>query len=75
MEGRDQEDRGSRPARTNSSQDPISKITRANFSRGVAQEVESLLCKCAVLNKNGALYTTEYYSAIKKKEIMSIAGK
>jgi hypothetical protein len=35
----------SRPARAKSSQDPISKITRAKWTRGMAQAVEHLLCK------------------------------
>jgi hypothetical protein len=34
--GRDREDHGLRPAWANSLQDPISKITRAKWTRGVA---------------------------------------
>jgi hypothetical protein len=37
---------GLRPAWENSVRDPISKITRAKWTGGVAQVVEYLLCKC-----------------------------
>jgi hypothetical protein len=66
-----------RSALANSSQDPISKITKAKWTGGVAQAVESLLCKHEalqfnkkkVLNLNGGnspttlniLKTTEMY--------------
>jgi hypothetical protein len=43
--GRDQEDHNSRQAQANSSQDLISKITRAKWTGDVAQMVEHLLCK------------------------------
>jgi hypothetical protein len=46
--GWDPEDWGLRPAWANSSQDPISKITRAKWTGGVAQAMEYLLCKCKV---------------------------
>jgi hypothetical protein len=36
----------------NSLQDPISKITRAKWTAGVAQAVEHLLCKCKALSSN-----------------------
>jgi hypothetical protein len=49
---RDQEDYGSKPAHTNNFQDSISKITREEWTGGVAQVVECLLCKCKVLNSN-----------------------
>jgi hypothetical protein len=39
-EGRDQEDRGSKPAWANSSQDPISKILNTKRVGGVAQGVD-----------------------------------
>jgi starvation-inducible outer membrane lipoprotein len=32
--------------------DPISKITRAKWTGGVAQEVELLFCKCEALSSN-----------------------
>jgi hypothetical protein len=41
-----------RPAQANTSQDPMSKITRAKRTRGVAQVVECLLCKCKALSTN-----------------------
>jgi hypothetical protein len=41
---------GSKPAWANSSQDPISKITRAKWTGGVAQAVGCLLCKCDTLS-------------------------
>jgi hypothetical protein len=44
------EDHGLRPAQANRSQDPISKITRAKWTGGVAQAAERLLCKCEALN-------------------------
>jgi hypothetical protein len=48
----DLEDQGSRPAQANSSRDPISKIIRPKYTRGVAQAVEHLVCKHEVLNSN-----------------------
>jgi hypothetical protein len=36
----------------NSSQDPISKITTAKYSRDVVQAVECLLCRCGTLSSN-----------------------
>jgi hypothetical protein len=41
----DQEEHSLRPAWVNSLQDHISKITRAKWTGGVAQVIESLLCK------------------------------
>jgi hypothetical protein len=41
-----------RPAQANSSQDLISKITRAKWTRGVAHAVECLLWKFKALNSN-----------------------
>jgi hypothetical protein len=51
----DPEDRGLRPAWVNSSQDFICKITRAQWTEGVSQAVENLLCKCKVLSSNPSL--------------------
>jgi hypothetical protein len=45
-------DHSSRPVLENSSQDPISKITRAKWTGGVAQVLEHLLCKCEALGPN-----------------------
>jgi hypothetical protein len=39
----------------NSPQDPISKITKAKWTGGVTQAVESLLCKCKALSSNPIL--------------------
>jgi hypothetical protein len=50
--GQDQEDCGLRPARTNSSRDRISKITRAKWTGGVAQVEEHLLSKLKALSSN-----------------------
>jgi hypothetical protein len=50
--GWDQEDNGSRPALANSSQEPISKITRAKWTGGLTQTVECLLGKHKALNLN-----------------------
>jgi hypothetical protein len=44
--GQDWKDHGLKPARENSSRDPISKITKVKWAGGVAQAVEHLLCKC-----------------------------
>jgi hypothetical protein len=44
------EDQGSKPAQANSSQDSISKITRAKWTRGVAQAIE--LCKHEAMSSN-----------------------
>jgi hypothetical protein len=41
-----------RTARANSSQDRIFKISRAKWTGGVAQAVESQLCKCEALSSN-----------------------
>jgi hypothetical protein len=41
-----------RPAWANSSQVPISKITRAKWAGGVAQAIKYLLCKHKTLNLN-----------------------
>jgi hypothetical protein len=43
--GWDWEDCNLRPTRTNSWWEPISRITRAKWTAGVAQAVEHLLCK------------------------------
>jgi hypothetical protein len=45
LRGWDQEACSSRPDWANSSQDPISKLTREKWTGGVAQAVEHLLCK------------------------------
>jgi hypothetical protein len=39
-------------SRANSSQDPISKITRAKWTEGVIQAVKCLLCKHEALSSN-----------------------
>jgi hypothetical protein len=41
-----------RPVWTYSSRDPISKITGAKLTGGVAQAVQLLLCKCKALSSN-----------------------
>jgi hypothetical protein len=66
----DQEDHGSRTAQANSSQDLISKITRAKWTRGVAQAVEHLLCKNKLQShqKKKKVYVTSqwnYHTPIK----------
>jgi hypothetical protein len=50
--GWDQGDQGSRSAWANSSQDSISKMARAKWTEGVAQEVEYWFCKCETLSSN-----------------------
>jgi hypothetical protein len=50
--GWDHEGHSSRPAWTNNSQDPVSKITRAKWTGGVAQVLECPLCKCEALSSN-----------------------
>jgi hypothetical protein len=45
-EGRDQEDRGVKPAQANSSRDPILKIPRAGgVAQGLGPEFKSQYCK------------------------------
>jgi hypothetical protein len=44
--GWDWEDHSSRPTLANSWGDPISKITRAKWTGGVAKALEHLFCKC-----------------------------
>jgi hypothetical protein len=48
--GWDQADGSLRPTWTNSSQDPISKLTRAKWTGGIANVVQCLLCKHEVLS-------------------------
>jgi hypothetical protein len=50
--GWDAEDWGLRPVQPNSSWATISKITRAKWTRGVAQMVECLLCNCKAKSSN-----------------------
>jgi hypothetical protein len=50
--GWDQEDHSLRSAPTNSSWEPISKITRVKWTGGRAQVVECLLCKHKALSSN-----------------------
>jgi hypothetical protein len=49
--GWDWEDRGLN-AQANSSQDPISKITRTKWTGGEVQEVENMRDKCDTLSSN-----------------------
>jgi hypothetical protein len=49
------ENQSLRPAQANSSQDPISKITREKWTGGVAQAVEYLYCKHKALSSNPSL--------------------
>jgi hypothetical protein len=65
--GRDREDHGLRPAWANSLQDPISKITRAKWTRDLVQTIECLLCKCKALSSNP--------SPIKKTKTKQTPGK
>jgi hypothetical protein len=59
--GWDQEDHDSRTVRAKSWRDPpISKITRTNWTGGMTQEVECLLCELKALSSNP--------SATKKKK-------
>jgi hypothetical protein len=53
--GLNQEDCGSRSPWTNSFQDPIFKITRTKWTRGVAEVTEHLLCKHKALSSNPSL--------------------
>jgi hypothetical protein len=60
--GRDQKDQGSKPDQANSSQDPISKITRAKETGDMAQVVKCLPTKLEAINSNP--------SSQKKKKIL-----
>jgi hypothetical protein len=53
------------PARENSSGDPISKITRAKWTGGVAEVVESLLCKCEALSSMSGFRHTHTHTHIR----------
>jgi hypothetical protein len=55
LEGWDQEDEGSKVSQTKSSQECISKITRAKWTGSVAKVVEHLLCKCEALSSNPSI--------------------
>jgi hypothetical protein len=68
--GWDQEDWRPKPAWTNSSGDPISKITRAKWAGGVGQVVELLLCKCKALSSNPN--PTKKQSSEYPKELKSV---
>jgi hypothetical protein len=72
--GWEQEDRGPRPAQGNSSWELISKIARAKWIGGRAQEVEHQLCKHEVFSSNPRLTHTQKKNHVKerKKEIESI---
>jgi hypothetical protein len=48
-----------RPAQANSSQDPISKITREKWTGGVAHTIECLLCMHKALSSNPSLTKTK----------------
>jgi hypothetical protein len=52
--GWDLKDRVLRLAQASSSKDPISKISRAKWTGGVARAVESLLCKHEALSSNSS---------------------
>jgi hypothetical protein len=62
------EDRGSRPAQANISQDPISKVTRAKWTGGMAQAAECLLCKYEALSLSSNPSPTKK----KKKDIVLV---
>jgi hypothetical protein len=53
--GLNQEDCGSGPAQANSSGNPISKIIRAKWTGGMAEEGQCLLCKYEALSSNLSL--------------------
>jgi hypothetical protein len=46
------EDWGWKPALATSVRDPVSKITRAKWTGGVAQAIQHLLCKCKTPSSN-----------------------
>jgi hypothetical protein len=52
--GRDWKDGVSRPSQANTSLYPISKITRAKWTGGMAQVVEHLLCNLKGLSSNSS---------------------
>jgi hypothetical protein len=58
-----------RPVQANSSQDPISKRTRAKWTGGVAQAAEYWLCKC---NDRRSNPNTPKIIIIKRKQQMLV---
>jgi hypothetical protein len=68
--GWDWEDHGSRTAQANSSQDPISKITIAKWTVGVAQAVACLLFKCKAPSSNSN--PIFHPNPAKKKKLFSV---
>jgi hypothetical protein len=50
--GWDWEDCGLRPLKENSSQDPVSKVTRVKWTGGMAQGVQHVFCKHGTLSSN-----------------------
>jgi hypothetical protein len=59
--GWDWEDQCLRPTEANSSHDPISKITRAKWSRSVTKVVGYLLCKQKALSSNPSPINHHHY--------------
>jgi hypothetical protein len=64
LRGWDQEDHSLRLAWENSLWDPISKVTRARWTRGVAQTVEHLLCNSKTLSSNSSLIKKKSFTRI-----------
>jgi hypothetical protein len=69
LRGKNQKDHGSKPARTNSSQDPILKTPNTKKDGGVVQVVEHLPSKCEALSshQNSATKTEKKLLMIKNE--------
>jgi hypothetical protein len=71
LRGWDWEDHGSRPAWSNSLQDPISKMTKAYRTMCGTQMVECLLCKHDTLSSNSSLHTHTHTKKQSKGRVTS----
>jgi hypothetical protein len=74
LRGWNWEGHSSRLDLANSSQDPISKITRAKWAGGMAQVVEHLLCKCEAQSSNHSTAKSINQRAIAQNNIPFNSG-
>jgi hypothetical protein len=73
--GRDQEDHGSKSARTNSSRDPISKKPITKWVGGVAEGVGPEFKPKSTKKKCISIYESMIYSNFKKKKKFLISSE
>jgi hypothetical protein len=71
LDGWDGEDRSSGPSQAKSLWDPVSKTTRAEWTRDVVQEVEHMFCKLSALSSNPIPTINKYIHTYKLKDFKS----